>query len=392
MNNEQLRIKNMKQTFSIFNFQLSILLLALLLALPGCKDDDNGGGGDTPATKTIRYRGIHMYNGMSSYGKSPEEAPWEMPVPDDEIDKVGEWGANFTRWQLYWWDMPATTTAAQYHQFIVGQCDILDTKIPVFARNGIKVCLAMFAKPGGRPEGQADKIFTDEAWENVFVEEWEYIATRYKDSETVVMYDLMNEPYPGGSTETHRLIARRVFVRTAQAIRAIDPNTEIVYEEPDGFFFENSEPFDIPGIVYSTHVYAPLLLTHQSVISTMPLDKVYPGIIDNVYWDATELRYQYRTVRQFANKYNVRILIGEFSCVRWAPNNSAYNYIKDCIEWFEEEGWDWIYFSLQPRVIDYGGANSWSVEHDTNVRSSPASARETDREKLLKSYFQKNNK
>jgi hypothetical protein len=376
-----------------------------VLALPGCKDNDNdnnGGGGDTPATKTIRYRGIHMANGRTDY--DPQKINDHVDVPIADIEKVGRWGANFTRWQIAWCcdNAAANATPEEYRAFLEGECDILDTKLPVFKREGIKVCLAMFEKPGGRPSGQADKIFTYPTWADVFVETWEYLAERYKDNETIAMYDLMNEPYAGGYADSDIKKVEALFVRTATAIRAIDPSTEIVFEPNDGFNYKGFVPFDIPGVVYSYHVYYPHLLTHQGVILPQaPLGPFYPGyVIEGQLWDSYQLRNHevYRHLREFSKKYDVRILIGEFGCARWAPKNSAYNYIKDCIDWFEEEGWDWNYFCLiqdkdNPQNQCFNAAaNAWCAERDTIYRSTNCDKSETNRVQLLKSYFERNKK
>lgn len=77
------------------------------------------------------------------------------------------------------------------------------------------------------------------------------------------------------------------------------------------------------------------------------------------------------------------IYIGEFSCVRWAPNNSAYNYIRDCIEIFEEYNWDYDYFSFRTW-------NGWSVEHSTGYYDDVLPTTKTGRELLFRSYFQQN--
>ena len=48
--------------------------------------------------------------------------------------------------------------------------------------------------------------------------------------------------------------------------------------------------------------------------------------------------------------------LGEFSAIRWAPGDSAYNYLQDLIDIFEEHGWDWAYHAFR----EWDG---WSVEH-----------------------------
>jgi hypothetical protein len=358
------------------------LLLALILILAGCGPDSHYYQGDgVKSSFTTRYRGIHMYNDVGLY------------VPEADIDKIGSWNVNLTRWAFIWSAMPDGVTVEQYRQFIKDQCDTLDIKLPAFERNGVKVCIVMGTCPGGRlSDGWRYRMFyppyMDEL-QDLFVEAWEYIATRYKDNPTIVMYDLMNEP---GADDLASGQPEQLFLRAAQAIRAIDADTEIVYEPKDNATYDNLQPFDLPGIIYSIHVYIPHTLTHQGLQSTSPVGAVYPGNIDNIYYTKNRLRDDYRFAKRFSINNKVRFYVGEFGCVHWAPNNSAYNYFKDCLDYFEEEGWDYTYFSLEPACTDNWGATAWSAEHDTLYRSTACAIGNTDRLELLRSYWNKNKK
>jgi hypothetical protein len=359
-----------------YSIKFVFFLLVATCWLCGCSNND--GDAPTPDKFTPRYRGIHMYGEVG------------VPVPDADIDKVGTWGVNHVRWWFVGGGMTKNNTPETYRQFITEQCDILDTKLPVFERNGIKVCLVLGSYPGGLMENMGEwpphKIFYSQDWEDEFVRTWEYIARRYKGNETLVMYDLMNEPNQGLNTNQPA-----VFLRAAQAIRAIGDDTEIVFEAASQSLYESIQPFDLPGIIYSIHVYNPHLLTHQGV--SMRRGAVYPGDIDNVYWTKNRLRDHYRPVKRFSNKHHVRIYVGEFGCARWAPENSAYNYIRDCLEYFEEEGWDYTYFSLQPTPEDCSytnqGATTWSPEYGVDYPGH-CPVGNTDRLELLKSFWARN--
>ena len=87
----------------------------------------------------------------------------------------------------------------------------------------------------------------------------------------------------------------------------------------------------------------------------------------------------------FQRRYGVHIYIGEFSAIRWAPDGSAYRYLKDLIEIFEAHDWDWSYHAFR----EWDG---WSVEHGSNPDDHRRSAIPTDREKLLRAWFAKNQK
>ena len=60
-------------------------------------------------------------------------------------------------------------------------------------------------------------------------------------------------------------------------------------------------------------------------------------------------------MRDFQLRHNARIYVGEFSAIAWAPG--AADYIRDCIDVFEEYGWDWTYHAFR----EWDG---WSVEHE----------------------------
>jgi hypothetical protein len=168
-------------------------------------------------------------------------------------------------------------------------------------------------------------------------------------------------------------------------IREIDTEKGIIIESLNySINMDDIKPIDasIPNIIYSVHMYQPQSLTHQQFSSQSPAYS-YPGTIDNVYYDKAKLKEILAPIKAYQDKYRVPIYIGEFGCIRWAPNNSAFNYLRDCIEIFEEYGWDYAYNTF--RTWD-----GWSVEHSTGWYDSVLPATKTDRELLFRSYFAQN--
>ena len=84
----------------------------------------------------------------------------------------------------------------------------------------------------------------------------------------------------------------------------------------------------------------------------------------------------------FQREFNVHIYVGEFSAVRWTPENSSYRYLRDLIDLFEEYDWDWSYHAFR----EWDG---WSAEHGPDKEDTSRSKTQTDREKLLRSWFDK---
>lgn len=309
--------------------------------------------------------------------------------PDDLREFGKEWNANLVR--IPFGGMQTRIARADYGAWIAERCAALDTLLPVCEEAGLKVCLDLHAPPGGRsfgPDDWAMPLFRDADLQDEFVKTWQLLAERYKDNPTIIYYDLLNEPHEGNpfAAAPGLLSWRDLAVKTIRAIREIDPDTKIVFEPHEcdadrGIL--NLAPLPVPGVVYSIHVYYPHTLTHQGVIKGAEIGPVYPGMIDGVYWDKAKLRDYWRHAINFAETNKAEIFVGEFGCIRWAPDNSAYNYLRDCIEMFEELGWDWTYHAFREW-------NGWNVEYDTNKDNAQPVKTPTDRELLLKKWLLKN--
>lgn len=321
------------------------------------------------AETAARYRGAMI-------------APNDFSAGDLEVF-ADQWNGNLIRWQLNF--EPETTE--EYLDLLVKECEKLDKMIPLLKEHGVKVCLDLHTPPGGFNEDYILRIFIDKRFSEMFVQIWERLATRYAGQSVIWGYDLMNEPVDGiPSKGDYHISWRDLAEKTIRRIREIDPDVPIVFE-PANYaserYFKDLEPLDLPNVLYSCHVYVPLELTHQNVMKDFTDPVTYPGEINGEYWDKERLRLALSGVIAFQQKYHVPIYIGEFSAIRWAPNNSAYNYLKDAIELFEEYGWDWTYHAFR----EWTG---WSVEYTSDKNDDKPASEPTDRELLLRSYFQKN--
>jgi len=135
--------------------------------------------------------------------------------------------------------------------------------------------------------------------------------------------------------------------------------------------------------LYTVHMYLPHVFTHQGVYDS-PVGLVYPGVMpDGIHWDKEQVRNSLQVVRDFAADYGVHIYIGEFGSIRWAPDNSTYRWLRDVIEVMEEEGWDWAYHAFR----EWHG---WSVEHSDDRNDNRRTTEPTNRELLLRHWFEKN--
>lgn len=305
---------------------------------------------------------------------------------EEDLRVLGtEWKANVIRWQLTRnWGQPGTDRdLAEYDRWLDGRLDELDHALAACQRTGIRVVVDMHSPPGGRTANNDLAIFSEPQYQDHWVALWEKIARRYRGNPAIWGYDLINEPVQTTPPPEGMPDYLGAQARAAKAVRAIDADMPIFIEAADSdspAAYAELEPVAIPNIVYQVHMYVPGTFTHQGVFDKWT-PTTYPGRIGAAVWDKEQLRKTLQPVRDFQLAYNVHIYVGEFSAIRWAPG--AAQYLSDCIDLFEEYGWDWTYHA-------YREWDGWSVEHGPDPQNHQPVAETTDRKKLLLEWFGKN--
>jgi len=303
-----------------------------------------------------------------------------------------EWNANLIRWQLIRHLKPGQQSRLEeFDGWLEGELKRLDAALPYCEQYGLYVLIDLHSPPGGKATvsgyvGSDAGLFADRKAQDKFVEVWQRLARRYLNVPMIWGYDIANEPVED-RVEEDCDDWPALAERTARAIRAIDPRRAIIIEPaqwggPSGL--KDFVPLPVSNIVYSVHMYLPGEFTHQGVHKKGP-PVAYPGEIAGKLWDKTRLEAALQPVIDFQQRYNVQIYIGEFSAIRWAPDNSAYRYLRDVIEIFEKYQWDWSYHAFR----EWQG---WSVEHSEDPKDTARTAQPNDRQKLLREWFAKNQK
>ena len=303
-----------------------------------------------------------------------------------------QWKANLIRWQIIRRRFKEDgLDLAAYQRWLDGELKRLDEVLPLCEKYGLYVVVDLHSPPGGAPTsggyaGSDHGLFISAACQRKFVEVWQQMARRYRGARAVWGYDLANEPVEG-AVEEGLADWQELALRAARAIRAIDPRRTVIVEPAEGggpSGFRHLLPIDVPNVVYSAHMYVPGSFTHQGVHGpSKPVH--YPGDTEGKHWDKAQLELALKPVIDFQKNYNVHIYVGEFSAIRWAPDNSAYRYLKDLIDIFEAHDWDWTYHAFR----EWQG---WSVEHGPDPKDAHPVASPTDRQQLLRDWYGRNEK
>lgn len=362
---------------------LVVAMIINLFALIGISRAEQVGGFGPPLDFK-RLRGVN-----STLGQQTEE----------NINQLADWGVNCLRlnygYELY--GVPKEPGAkapkpskedplAIYQQTLAKLDDILKW---CEARK-IKVVIAPSGVPGRTLDVFWDKV--DGADQRNFIPElWKAFAIRYKGNPTIIAYDVFNEPsFKSGKEDGWR---KDTLPKIVSAIREVNKTIPLIIEPgpwggPGGY--TNFEPVDDSYCLYSAHVYGPHDYTHQGVKEAKATrgKYKYPGMIPFFgkpaeFWDVKKLRDYIQPVIDFQKKYKVRVFIGEFGCIRWAPG--AAQYLKDNISLYEELGWDWCFHSI-------GDWNGWNPTFDADepVSNKVLGGKQTDRLTVLQEGWKLN--
>lgn len=232
-------------------------------------------------------------------------------------------------------------TVCMSYSLGAGDLRTLDALVDAMRKRSMQVIVVLTL--GGDERGI---LWWSSSLQDSFVEVWRQLAVRYQSNAGIAGFDLLNEPVPPGKSYEIRESTWLAFAgRLGTAIRAADARRALIVESaPDATptSFDNLRPLPLGNVVYSVHSYFPMALTHQGVMK--PYD-------EPVAYDASptaehgrlELYGYLAHVAAFAKRYDVPILVGEFSCAKWAPNGSAARYIADSLAYFEAQGWSWTY-------------------------------------------------
>ena len=293
---------------------------------------------------------------------------------EDDIETLHQWGATLVRFQITrnWSAVDDNQDLDEYARWVDSRLANLENVVRWARERGMKIVIDLHALPGGRGKNREMAMFRDERYANAFVDTWRRIAARFKGNADVIYgYDLVNEPVQLGRAPIDYWTLQR---RAAEAVREIDPDTAIIIEsngwDAPGTFAYLS-PLRMHNIIYQVHCYAPIEFTHQGIHNN-PIGPKWPDAKKN--WTQDFLRNLLRPVREFEAQHGAKIYVGEFSAAAWAPG--AENYLRDCIDLFEEYGWDWTYHAFRE-------AKCWSVELEADKPFEFRPAEDTPRKRAL---------
>ena len=262
-------------------------------------------------------------------------------ITDFDFAKVASWGVNVIR-------VPFHYLLIEKVPFVYDDAgiDILKGVLDAAERNGLKVILDLHAACGAQnADWHSDSIGKAYLWEIEDCRErtyamWEYIAKTFKGHKALAGYDILNEPV---LSEVPLKKLMDFYTNCIKMIRNVDKNVKIFIE---GHNWSQDIDFLVPlldkNIVVSIHTYQPL-----NFVFNFRRGYFYPGNIDNEEWNIDKIREHLRKYKDFSDRNNTEIFVGEFGI---NFRNNAYgevDYLDDLLTVFDEYGFHWTYWTYK---------------------------------------------
>lgn len=288
--------------------------------------------------------------------------PGSAPVEADEkaLNFMAKHGFNFARipTDYHFW-----TKDFDYRQPNETVFEFFDGYLRACQARGIHMSLNLHRAPGYCINGwdrERDNLWKDEVAADGFVFLWETFAKRYKDtSSDDLSFDLVNEPPNIGERGFTRDDHQRVIRRTVAAIRAVDPDREIVIDGLAGGHLAMPELADL-GVIHSGRGYQPMPVSHYEASwwsgSKGLSPPVYPGTNwDGLLWNRETLKTFYDPWRAVEAK-GVKLHMGEFGCFNRTPNDVALRWFRDLFSVWHEFGWGYALWGFEGAfgIIEHG--------------------------------------
>lgn len=297
--------------------------------------------------------------------------PGQQPEPADEraLDFLAAFGFNFVRIPV---DYRFWTRNFDYFHPDESIFHCIDSYLHTCRSRGIHMSLNLHRAPGyctNRNDLEAHNLWLHETAQYAFVYLWETFAHRYKDVPSQSLsFDLVNEPPSPGEYGMTRQNHAALIRCTVSAIRAIDPQREIIINGLGGGYMAVPELAGL-GVIHSGRGYHPMPISHHkagwwSGHADAPAPK-YPGLRwQSRTWDRTTLRDSYKSWRDVERR-GAGIHIGEFGCFKHTPSDVAMRWLADLLSIFREFGWGYAMWQFKGPfgIIEHGrpGARFESV-------------------------------
>lgn len=283
-------------------------------------------------------RGINLGNTL----EPPYEGDWGNPPTQEYMfDMYKKEGFNFVRIPVRWDKHMSTASPFKIDQIWMNRVEqIVDWGLS----KGLYIVL------NSHHDGWIKENYANPVYQARFDSLWSQVATRFKNKSEKLIFEICNEPVsPMTKAQNDDMHQKAIKV-----IRKTNPTRLVIFQGIDwggsDALINAAIPND-PNIIGSFHSYDPYLF----------------GLEGKGTWgtasDVAELKAKFQKVKDWSDKNNIPVFLGEFGSLKSCDYNSRMKHYKTYMELSET-------FGFAPAAWDDGGnfrimersAKTWDMD------------------------------
>ncbi len=291
--------------------------------------------------KDHQWRGFNLLNYFS--------AGWHTPFQEEEFKWMRDWGFNFVRLPLSYWNW---SKPGEYYQMDEKVLEDIDRAVTWGGKYGLHVSINLHRAPGycvNKPE-EPQNLFRDKEALEGCIYQWGVFARRYQDISTKKLsFNLLNEVADIPPADYDRVV--RLLV---DEIRHVTPKRYILI---DGLKWGRKPLLtvgDLPYIIQCGRGYEPMLISHYEASwvygdkpMQIPREKLsWPLDADGKHYDRLWLSEMQHQSWEPLQKQGGHVFIGEFGSHNRTPHQVALKWLDDNLAVFKENNWGWALWNL----------------------------------------------
>ena len=328
---------------------------------------------------------------------------WGTPLQQDAADNVSQ-GANYVRIPLSWYFGSGTgatdcgTGQDSYDpgapgNILPANLAILDQEVAWASAAHLWVNLMVRG-------GDCD-FWTNPKVIPQYIQMWQFLANRYKNTPYIGSYELLSEPHPARLSDksANNTEVKALYERVITAIRTIDPLTPVVVGPAQTYDIRNLEQIYLPdqtNVIYTFNFFEPTAYVKSTKLAKFKgstgspgtySDQAdtttscsYPGKGQSVLVNQTWLVGLLSCATNFRNAHNLPVYANQVGIFSNVPD--AAQYLRDVLGLFNQNGINFTYWEYRAHGLN--NANDQAVMYQT---SNGTWQTKMDWLNLIDSYF-----
>jgi endoglucanase len=293
----------------------------------------------TPTNTLVRavtlQRGVNLGNML----EAPKEGEWGLVVQEEYFDRIQEAGFDFVRLPVRW-----NTHAEQEAPCAIDPAFFV--RVDEIVNWALERDLAVIVDFHHYEEMMWDPWGNKDRYLGI----WQQVADQYKDYPSKVLFELLNEP----NDQLNASLWNQYLVDVLAIVRETNPTRDVVIGPVSWNAYDWVSTLDVPDdkrssladehLIVTFHYYLPFHFTHQGAEWAGEEAQKWLGTT----WDATEeekaeITAHFDSVAKWAQRKNVRILLGEFGAYSKADMSSRVRWTRYVAREAEHHGFAWAY-------------------------------------------------